>query len=230
MHRYLLLTVTLILMTSSSVWAVAFSADMVTKVIVQQSSKIYFQNADTYRSEAMGVINIVNGQMAYQLVKETKKYTAQKLEDLHKENPMGFYGDMMAFIKNNKMNKIGKETIQGYKCIIYEGSVQFDKEHPPAPMKIWYAKKLENMIKQEVTLGPPMGNIVTSLENIKTGKQKASLFELPEGYTQVDSLEQAMGMGAFKMPSMGGKEGEMPSPEDMEKMMKQMQEMMKKQQ
>lgn len=230
MHRYLFLVITLVFLTNSSAWAVAFSADMVTKVIVLERSKIYYQNADTYRSEAMGIINIVNAPMLYQLVPETKKYTAQKLEDTQKDNPMGSYGDMMAFIKKNKMKKSGKETIQGYKCVIYEGSVQYAEEHPPAPMKIWYAKKLENMIKQEITLGAPMGNIVTLLENIKIGKQEASLFELPEGYTKVDSLDLAMGMGAFKMPSMGGEEGKMPSPEDMEKMMQQIQEMMQQKQ
>lgn len=229
MYRYLLLAITMIFMSNTSVWAVAFSADMVTKAIIQEKSKIHYQNADTFRTEAMGIINIVNAPMTYQLVPATKKYTAQKLEEVKENSPMGSYGDMKTFIEKNKMKKTGKETLQGYKCIIYEGSVKFSEQHPPAPMKIWYAKKLDNMIKQEVSMGPPMGSVVNALENIKIGKQDPSLFELPEGYVKVDSLEQAMGMGSFQMPSMGSGEGKMPSPEEMEKMMQQMQEMMKQQ-
>ena len=70
------------------------------------------------------------------------------------------------------MKKIGKEKVQGYKCTIYEGDMQFSPQQPSMHMKIWYSDKLKNMLKQEATFPAPMGQIVTYLENIKTGKQK----------------------------------------------------------
>jgi hypothetical protein len=93
-------------------------------------------------------------------------------------------------------------------------------------MKLWYSTKLDYPVKTEMQLPAPMsGTSVSILENIKVGKQPASLFEIPAGYTEAASMQEAMGLGGFSMPSGEGAE-EMPSQEQMDQMMQMMQEMM----
>ena len=218
-------------MITSTAMATSFSADTVMEMNGPTMGKMYYQDSKTFRSEGMGVISIVKGPLVYSIVTDTKKYVVMKLDDLRQENPMGAWVDATELIKSNKMEKIGKETLQGYKCTIYEGDMQFAPQQPSMHMKIWYSEKLKNMLKQEATFPAPMGQIVTYLKNIKTGKQDSSLFEVPPGYTKVNDMLEAMGMGAmgnFEMPSMGSDGGQMPSKEDMKKMMEQMQDMMKK--
>ncbi len=79
-----------------------------------------------------------------------------------------------------------------------------------------------------------MGKVITHLEKITVGKQPESLFSIPSGYVEAKTMEEAMGMpdmGSFmkgidteKNLPAGNK---MPSPEELDKMMKKMQEMMK---
>ena len=106
-----------------------------------------------------------------------------------------------------------------------------DEEQAPMAMKFWYSTKLEYPVKTEMQLPAPMsGTTVSMLENIKTGNQPASLFEIPSGYTEAASMQEAMGLGGFMMPGAGGDTegggmGEMPSEEDMGQMMQMLQEM-----
>lgn len=226
---WMILFVTFVI--TSSALAASFSADTVMEMNEPTMGKMYYQNSKIYRSDAMGMISIVNGPLVYSIVTDTKKYVVMELDDLRKENPMSAWGDAMEMIKSNKMKKIGKEKVQGYKCTIYEGDMQIAPEKPLMHLKIWYSEKLKNMLKQEATMPAPFGKMVTYLKNIKTGKQDSSLFEVPPGYSKVDGMAEAMGIGAmdnFKIPSMGGEGEEMPSKEDMKKMMEQMQDMMKK--
>ncbi len=216
--------------TYSSALAVEFSADIVTQGFGENKGKLYFKNNENHRSEIMGIINITKAPTVYQLVTDTKKYTVESLDDLRKKNPMSDYGNFKEMIKKNNLKKVGKEKLEGYKCVIYEGQVKVSADQPPVPTKIWYSKKLKTPVKQEMTLGAPMGKIVSLMSNIKTGKQDRSLFEIPAGYEKVSSMEEAMGMGNLQIPSMDGNSGQAPSEEDMKKMMEQMQKMMKQQQ
>lgn len=235
MYRVVIFAALSIFLNGSVAWGVSFSADVVTPEAMGMSDrgKFYFKESNTFRTDGMGMININKGEMVYAIVTDTKKYVVMTVEDTKKENPIGAWGDAMDVVKRNNMKKVGKEVVSGYSCVVYEGKVLFHEQQPPALMKMWYSKKIKNMIKQEVTM-MPLGKIVTYLENIKIGKQEDSLFEVPQGYTKVDDMAEAMGMGAFggmQMPGMGGegeKNGQMPSEEDMKKMMEQMQSMMKK--
>ena len=62
--------------------------------------------------------------------------------------------------------------------------------------------------------------------NVKIGKQPNELFEIPSGYSEAKNTQEAMGMGGLGMPT-GGDSGEMPSREDIQKMIKSTQEKMK---
>jgi len=197
----------------------------------ENRGKIYYKNDTTHRSEAMGMIHITKDPYVYTLVENTKKYTVQNLDELRKQNPMADYGNIEKMITRNNLRKIGTEELQGYKCVIYEGQIDIGTEHPPVPTKIWYSKKLQIPVRHEMEMDPPMGKIVTQLENITREKLESSLFDIPAGYEQVNSMQEAMGMGSFQMPSMGNQEnGQAPSAEDMEQMMEQMQDMMKQMQ
>lgn len=83
--------------------------------------------------------------------------------------------------------KVGSEEVNGYKCdkfeIIYHDSNM-------GKMTSWVAKKLNFPIKM-IHRGP-YGEIYTEYRNIKPGKVKDSLFEIPQG------LEK------MSMPMMGG--------------------------
>jgi hypothetical protein len=225
-----LLFVSICIFTCSPVLAVEFSADIVTQGFVESRGKIYFKDIELHRSEGLGMINITKSPVVYQLVTDTKKYTVQNLDDQRKENPMGDFGNIKEMVEKNNLKETGKEKIEGFPCVIYEGKVKIDDEAPPVPMKIWYSEKLEVPVKQEMTLGAPMGKIVSLLNNIKIGKQNSSLFDIPPGYEKVNSMEEAMGMGNFQMPAMGGESGQGPSEEDMKKMMEKMEQMMREQQ
>ena len=74
----------------------------------------------------------------------------------------------------------------------------------------------------------PMGKMVTYLENIALSDQPDRLFEVPDDYTKVGSLQEAMGMGSISMPTPEGTAGgRPPSEEEMNQMMEKMQEMLK---
>jgi len=128
--------------------------------------------------------------------------------DLEKDNPMAGASDFHAWAKENNMKKTGTETVEGFACDIYEGDIAFDEETgQTVPMKFWLSRKLQYPIKTQSVMPPPVGKVTTVLQNIKTGPQPAHLFEIPEGYAEAGSMEQAMGM-----PDMGQfSEGQMPS-------------------
>jgi outer membrane lipoprotein-sorting protein len=208
------------------VFAEEFSADMNMVVAgMTTTSKIYYKDFNTSRSEAMGMIMIQNGDNFYQIIESTKKYVSMDKEELKQQNPMADADDFEEFVKNNGIKKVGSESVGEYKCDVYEGDITYDTNQPPLAMKLWYSPKLDYPMKSETQLPAPMsGTAVSTLVNIKIGKQPESLFQVPAGYTQVQSIEEAMGMGGFPMTSEAGS-NEMPSEEQMQQMMEMMQQM-----
>ena len=183
----------------SAVIAVEFSADEVTVMAGEIKGKIYYRNTTTHRNETMGMIMILKYPSMYQIFTDTKKYIVLNMEEaLNKsKNPMAGLS-FEEIIKKNNMKKIGTETIQDFDCVIYEGEFTFSEKMPPMHMKIWYSENLEYGLKMDMTLPAPMGTMSSHLENIKIEKQADALFEIPSGYTKVDSIQEAMGMGGSK--------------------------------
>ena len=212
---------------TATAFAGEFQADVVSVVMGKTtSSKIFYKDADTSRTEVMGMIIITKGDISYQLFKDTKKYVVMDMDEAEEQNPMADADDFEEFIKENDMKKIGSESVAGYKCDVYEGSVTYEENQPATAMKMWYAPKLDYPVKTETQLPAPMsGMAVSTLENIKTGKQPGSLFEIPAGYTQAQNMAEAMGMGGSLGSGQGETEG-MPSEGDLNKMMNMMKEMM----
>ena len=214
-----------------TVSAAEFSADMVTEVMgMKTTGKIYFRSYRTQRTDAemmgMRVNQIVNYPKSYQLYTDTQKYVVSDIEEMRKQNPMAGVDSFEGFIKTNHFNKTGTETVEGYKCDIYEGNAILGEGQPAMPMKVWYSSKLDYAVKTEVTMPAPMSaKMVSVTKNIKTGKQPNELFEIPSGYSEARDTQEAMGMGGFGMPA-GGDSDEMPSREDMQRMMESMKDMM----
>ncbi len=215
---------------SVEAFAVEFSADMKTVAAgMTTSSKIYYKNFKTFRTEMAGMVVIAKQPQSYQIFNNTKKYVIIDAQEMEQQNPMSNADDFNEFVKNNQFKKTGTESVGDYKCDVYEGSYKYAEDKPALSMKLWYSPKLDYQVKSEIQLPAPMtGNAVSTLENIKIGPQPDSLFEVPAGFTEAKSVEEAMGMGSFQsgsqMPS-GDNSSQMPSQEDIQKMMKKMQEM-----
>lgn len=224
---------------AASPFAQEFSADMISQMATGNiGGKLYFKTPDVSRNEMMGMISITKGPVVYQVFTDTKKYYITDINEIKDKSPMAGAGDFKSWIKENNMKKTGKESVSGYKCQIYMGDLQVTQFQQPTHIKLWYSKKLNYPIKTEMTLPPPMGKVVSYLENIKLDKLPESLFTVPNGYTKAASMEEAMGMPNFgglmnKMPSQSGGEhsqNKIPSKEEMDEMMSKMQEMMKQMQ
>jgi len=206
-----------------------FSADMVMDSMAGKTTgKLYFKNDDTTRTDMMGVVAIMKRPYIYQLFTDTRKYVVQDIEEMKKTNPALDAANLKDWIDKNNLKKTGSEKLQGYPCDIYEGDVIYGDEDPPVHIRMWHTPKLGYPLRHESVLPAPMGTVSSRLENIQLGPQPGSLFEIPEGYTEAKSAQEAMGMEG--MPSFGGAEkGQAPSREEMEKMMKEMMEKMGKQ-
>jgi hypothetical protein len=236
MKKVLLAVCSACFVFTAGAFAEEFSADMKSVVTgMTMTAKIYHKDFKTSRTEAMGTVTITNGPKTYQLFEGTKKYVVMDEEELKEQNPMADADGFEEFIEQNDIEKVGKESVAGYKCDVYEGNITYDTESPSLAMKLWYSPKLDYPVKTETQLPAPMsGTAVSTLENIKTGKQPDSLFKIPAGYTEARSLQEAMGMGGLNMPFGGGASDEVPSPEEdempsqdeMNQMMQMMQEMM----
>lgn len=173
--------------------AVEFEAD-VEMLPHNISGKVYVKNNRVNRQEVMGMVTILKNETVLQLFQETKRYVATDTAELEKTDPMAGINDFKTWIKKNKLKKTGTESIQGFKCDLYEGEIRGNEGSEPTPVKIWLSKKLDYPVKYEMFLPPPTGKVTSLLKNVKTGKQPDSLFAVPKGYVKAASVEEAMGM------------------------------------
>jgi len=221
MKKNILAVALFLLGITSPILAVEFSADEITSTGVESTGKVYFKSQDVHRNDSgMGVISLTKRPMMYLFFTETKRYVVSNVEEAN-DNPMANIQDFDDFAKKNQLKKVGSETIEGFACEIYKGTIQLGDSLVPS--KLWYSRKLNYPVKTEMET--PMGKMGSRLQNIRIGKQPDRLFEILPGYTKAKDTQEAMGISIPQVPTSG----EM-NPKEMEKMMKQMQEMMKKQQ
>ena len=89
--------------------------------------------------------------------------------------------------------KVGTEKVSGYKCNKYLITY---KDKSMGKMTQWISKKLDYPIK--TVYHSSYGDMYNELKNIKEGRVKNSVFEIPKGYTKMS------------MPGMGGQMPRMP--------------------
>lgn len=94
--------------------------------------------------------------------------------------PENFVG-MQQGQMQSQIKRLGTETVNGYKCDKY--LITFNDKRM-GTITQWFAKKLEYPIKM-INKSEMMGEVVTELQNIKTGSIKDSLFKIPPGYVEM---------------------------------------------
>jgi len=95
------------------------------------------------------------------------------------------------------LEKTGTETVNGYDCDRY--ILNPGAEILPEII-IWSAKKLDGVIVKTLVESPDGTSMTNELFNVEVGKQPASLFELPDGYTKATEDE----IGMIMMQEMMG--------------------------
>ena len=171
-------------------WAAEFSADFVqTGGPIPVTGTLYFKGKDARQEATEGKsksIVIVNGDR----LKRWALNPAKKGYSEHAIAPI----DLSAELDNLRekpptpssksgltITREGTETVSGYPCekIVVRGK--------GLKAISWYSKKLDLVIKTEITRTGSSGRSETSrleFKNIKERKLPASLFEVPKGYKQ----------------------------------------------
>jgi hypothetical protein len=148
-----------------------------------------------------GVIAIALGDAKKTIMMNTttKTYHEQSTQD--REQMPTMYDSDIVFDKK----KVGNETIDGHPCVKYD-SVYYRKSKPDEKHKatIWEAKDLKDFpIQMEVSVpaNPNYpgsgGKMVMKYKDVKLGAATASMFEVPAGYTKVNSAQEVMGFGGM---------------------------------
>jgi len=148
-----------------------------------------------------GVITIALGDAKKTIMMNTttKTYHEQSTQD--REQMPTMYDSDIVFDKK----KVGNETIDGHPCVKYD-SVYYRKSKPDEKHKatIWEAKDLKDFpIQMEVTVpaNPNYpgsgGKMVMKYKDVKLGAATPSMFEVPAGYTKVNSAQEVMGFGGM---------------------------------
>lgn len=159
---------------------------------------------------------------AFTLLHQQKQVMSVSFEDAKKDSPWlgsGFDRKSMETEARNQgwnVRVIGKETLEGYSCEIWE-MTRTKKSGTGGAEKIlaWLAPDLNyNPALRTVASGPD-GKVELSLANIKKGNIDPALFEVPKGYTPFQMANMnAAGAGSISPKKAGC------TPASMEEMMR----------
>jgi len=126
----------------------------------------------------MTMLNRGDKKTSYTLYPNTRKYIVHTEAGTHDEKP-----------KVEKV-KVGSETIDGHPCDKYKVTVTYKSEKPQEGF-IWNARDLGGMtIRSEVENKD--FKITTDLKNIVLKSSPASVFEIPQGYTEAKDFMELM--------------------------------------
>jgi hypothetical protein len=130
----------------------------------------------------MTMLNRGDKKTSYTLYPNTRKYIIHTETEAHNEKP------------TVEKVKVGSETIDGHPCDKYKVTVTYKSEKPQEGF-IWNARDLGGMtIKSEVENKD--FKITTDLKNIVLKSSPASVFEIPQGYTEAkDFMDLMMSSG-----------------------------------
>jgi hypothetical protein len=148
-----------------------------------------------------GVVTIALGDAKKTIMMNTttKTYHEQSTQD--REQMPTMYDSDIVFDKK----KVGNEKIDGHPCVKYD-SVYYRKSKPDEKHKatIWEAQDLKDFpIQMEISVPPNPkypgsgGKMVMKYKDVKLGTATASMFEVPAGYTKVNSAQEVMGFGGM---------------------------------
>jgi hypothetical protein len=148
-----------------------------------------------------GVVTIALGDAKKTIMMNTTTKTYHEQLNQEREQIPTMYDSDIVFDKK----KVGNEKIDGHPCVKYD-SVYYRKSKPDEKNKatIWEAQDLKDFpIQMEVTVpsNPKFpgsgGKVVMRYKDVKLGAATASMFEVPSGYTKVNSAQEVLGFGGM---------------------------------
>lgn len=163
-----------------------FTADVIMEVNdTQITGKLYLKNADTFRMEIMEQTFIANSGQVRKILTEEEKYINVNPSDVERYNPLVGLSNFGDWVRINDAQKIGRETLDGFVCDIYEASVKGTDSTPSMSTKVWYCRKIKFPLKSENSAPELNGKFSVTLDNIKTEESLPSdKFDVPAVYAE----------------------------------------------
>jgi len=163
-----------------------FSADIVLELQdARFDGKLYFKNSDLNRTEIMEQMFITKDGRVHRLMPSEGYYFKSSKSDLERHNPLVSASNLAAWARHNNAEKIGRETLQGFVCDIYQARKNDGQGAASVLTKVWYARRLRFPIKSETVLNEQEAKVVVSLENIRTDVLPGTLFQIPTHYAEL---------------------------------------------
>ena len=190
-----LMALVCVLAFSGMTFAAEFTADLIQKRQgIEMKGKIYVKGEKmrmdmTMEGEKTSTITRIDKKIVWIIKHEDKMYMEMPsmVGTLH----AGKVDEDLKKIADKK--KVGTEKVNSYKCDKYLITY---KDKSMGKMTQWISKKLNYPIK--MVYHSSYGDMYTEYKNIKEGKVKDSVFEIPKGYEKMS------------MPGIGGQMPRMP--------------------
>ncbi|MCL2485260.1 MAG: DUF4412 domain-containing protein [Endomicrobia bacterium] len=137
----------------------------------------------------MAIIRIDKNKI-YSFIEENKTYMEINFEGNEMPSPQQF-ANMLGGMADVKREKVGTETINGYKAEKHKTTVNTNIFGIKSTMISYDWTTAEyNYPIRTLYEDKKNGDTITEMRNIKAGKQPDSLFEIPKGYTKDESIEE----------------------------------------
>ncbi len=190
-----LMALVCVLAFSGMTFAAEFTADLIQKRQgIEIKGKIYVKGEKmrmdmTMEGEKTSTITRIDKKSVWIIKHEDKMY--MEMPSMVGTLQAGKVDEDLKKIADKK--KVGTEKVNGYKCDKYLITY---KDKSMGKMTQWISKKLNYPIK--MVYHSSYGDMYTEYKNIKEGKVKDSVFEIPKGYEKMS------------MPGIGGQMPRMP--------------------
>ena len=190
-----LMALVCVLAFSGMTFAAEFTADLIQKRQgIEMKGKIYVKGEKmrmdmTMEGEKTSTITRIDKKIVWIIKHEDKMY--MEMPSMVGTLQVSKIDEDLKKIADKK--KVGTEKVNGYKCDKYLITY---KDKSMGKMTQWISKKLNYPIK--MVYHSSYGDMYTEYKNIKEGKVKDSVFEIPKGYEKIS------------MPGMGGQMPRMP--------------------
>ncbi|HDP36115.1 MAG TPA: hypothetical protein ENN29_13530 [Candidatus Hydrogenedentes bacterium] len=163
-----------------------FYADMVIEFDdARFDGRVYFKSPKYNRTEIMEEMFIAKDGHVLRLLPEEAEYYKVSTADMMRHNPLVGASNINEWVRQKEAVKIGRETVEGYVCDVYEARQSEDPDAPVLTTKLWYALKLKFPIKSEMAIVGQKGKLTVSVKNIETGPLPETLFNVPTTYAEI---------------------------------------------
>ena len=156
---------------------------------------IYRKNNEIMRMEMMGQVIIKNKDHVYVLIPSEKVYSEMEVDDLVGASMIAELENFDDWIVKRGVKVVGKETLYGLECDIYQGQLSMNPSLPSSETKVWWSPVLEFPVKSETISSGLLSRMVMFMKDLKIDTFPESFFLPPPNYKQV-SAEVTRNLGA----------------------------------